>query len=98
MCVCAFSLSMYYASSLDTSTLSLHDALPISARDIHGSQDPRHQLGPPRGARSAFHPRCGRGQHHPRAVAARGGSEEHTTELQSPCNLVCCLLLEKKKK
>src|SRR5256885_15258469 len=29
---------------------------------------------------------------------ARGGrSEEHTSELQSPCNLVCRLLLEKKK-
>src|SRR5256885_16574078 len=27
-----------------------------------------------------------------------GGSEEHTSELQSPCNLVCRLLLEKKKK
>src|SRR5256885_9176638 len=25
-------------------------------------------------------------------------SEEHTSELQSPCNLVCRLLLEKKKK
>src|SRR5256885_13300405 len=45
-----------------------------------------------------------------RASAARGGnkggqrgragrqrSEEHTSELQSPCNLVCRLLLEKKK-
>src|SRR3989454_4308216 len=30
------------------------------------------------------------------AYAAR--SEEHTSELQSPCNLVCRLLLEKKKK
>src|SRR5256885_9187235 len=29
-------------------------------------------------------------------LAAR--SEEHTSELQSPCNLVCRLLLEKKKK
>src|SRR2546426_8594331 len=31
--------------------------------------------------------------------AAPGGarSEEHTSELQSPCNLVCRLLLEKKK-
>src|SRR2546426_7428327 len=29
-------------------------------------------------------------------TAAR--SEEHTSELQSPCNLVCRLLLEKKKK
>src|SRR2546426_2462256 len=30
------------------------------------------------------------------SVEAR--SEEHTSELQSPCNLVCRLLLEKKKK
>src|SRR2546426_6275586 len=34
------------------------------------------------------------------AAGARrmGRSEEHTSELQSPCNLVCRLLLEKKKK
>src|SRR5205807_10112154 len=32
----------------------------------------------------------------PRARGVR--SEEHTSELQSPCNLVCRLLLEKKKK
>src|SRR5256885_8721212 len=32
-----------------------------------------------------------------RAGLARGRSEEHTSELQSPCNLVCRLLLEKKK-
>src|SRR5256885_2440785 len=31
-----------------------------------------------------------------RAIDRR--SEEHTSELQSPCNLVCRLLLEKKKK
>src|SRR5256885_4086699 len=30
--------------------------------------------------------------------ATRCRSEEHTSELQSPCNLVCRLLLEKKKK
>src|SRR5256885_10054532 len=29
---------------------------------------------------------------------AEARSEEHTSELQSPCNLVCRLLLEKKKK
>src|SRR5256885_9442121 len=34
---------------------------------------------------------------HLRAHAA-DRSEEHTSELQSPCNLVCRLLLEKKKK
>src|SRR2546426_8852746 len=32
----------------------------------------------------------------PRTIVGR--SEEHTSELQSPCNLVCRLLLEKKKK
>src|SRR5256885_13142317 len=30
-------------------------------------------------------------------ASRRGRSEEHTSELQSPCNLVCRLLLEKKK-
>src|SRR5256885_6582431 len=32
-----------------------------------------------------------------RAVDLGERSEEHTSELQSPCNLVCRLLLEKKK-
>src|ERR1039457_7125152 len=30
-------------------------------------------------------------------MSSRWRSEEHTSELQSPCNLVCRLLLEKKK-
>src|SRR2546426_8125834 len=33
-----------------------------------------------------------------RRSSPRARSEEHTSELQSPCNLVCRLLLEKKKK
>src|SRR5256885_13172363 len=33
-----------------------------------------------------------------RTMSGRYRSEEHTSELQSPCNLVCRLLLEKKKK
>src|SRR5256885_14492222 len=33
-----------------------------------------------------------------RALSNPARSEEHTSELQSPCNLVCRLLLEKKKK
>src|SRR2546426_4994074 len=41
---------------------------------------------------AAHEPRVVRGRHR-RAVR----SEEHTSELQSPCNLVCRLLLEKKK-
>src|SRR2546426_6237640 len=32
------------------------------------------------------------------ALHVQQRSEEHTSELQSPCNLVCRLLLEKKKK
>src|SRR5690348_17785121 len=34
----------------------------------------------------------------PDPARARGRSEEHTSELQSPVHLVCRLLLEKKKK
>src|SRR5256885_9577824 len=56
----------------------------------------------------ADHPRPGLGHRGPRPglrdeedlrlVRGRDGrSEEHTSELQSPCNLVCRLLLEKKK-
>src|SRR5688500_19410314 len=33
----------------------------------------------------------------PAALPSPSRSEEHTSELQSPCNLVCRLLLEKKK-
>src|SRR5256885_6184221 len=66
-------------------TLSLHDALPIW---------PRHRAGHGRGRRAARVSRGGRSGRHPRV----NRSEEHTSELQSPCNLVCRLLLEKKKK
>src|SRR5256885_329078 len=34
----------------------------------------------------------------PEGITVADRSEEHTSELQSPCNLVCRLLLEKKKK
>src|SRR5256885_13312930 len=44
-------------------------------------------------SRSASAPPCPRGPSWPH----RRRSEEHTSELQSPCNLVCRLLLEKKK-
>src|SRR2546429_5176798 len=64
-------------------TLSLHDALPISARS-RMSSDSRPRA-------SCTCARCHRG----RAGARR--SEEHTSELQSRLHLVCRLLLEKKK-
>src|SRR2546426_9105169 len=47
---------------------------------------------------------CARGAEDLRLEATEGAageavrSEEHTSELQSPCNLVCRLLLEKKKR
>src|SRR2546426_9816815 len=63
-------------------TLSLHDALPICGQGV--------RLARGRGCRAA---RGRAGQ----SVRPGGRSEEHTSELQSPCNLVCRLLLEKKK-
>src|SRR6266446_9638774 len=43
-------------------------------------------------------PSSSRGRSPRVAIGRRERSEEHTSELQSPCNLVCRLLLEKKKK
>src|SRR5258706_15693950 len=71
-------------------TLSLHDALPISEQR-RAAVEPA-----PRDARrAAIDARC-RGKRND--VIRRGRrSEEHTSELQSLTNLVCRLLLEKKK-
>src|SRR2546426_4845930 len=75
-------------------TLSLHDALPISAggtaawwirwRTCCKSCRTSSALAWPERRKAPF------------ARSVR--SEEHTSELQSPCNLVCRLLLEKKKR
>src|SRR2546427_3693784 len=71
-------------------TLSLHDALPIYLRLLRA---PDSRALPDRhGARA----RSGGVPDH--GGAQRGRSEEHTSELQSQSNLVCRLLLEKKKK
>src|SRR2546426_9291087 len=48
------------------------------------------------GFRSRGHAVCRKAVRASTQIAVR--SEEHTSELQSPCNLVCRLLLEKKKK
>src|SRR5256885_13813381 len=66
-------------------TLSLHDALPILMASARCDSYTR---------------RYAHLSHHRRARRRRAlrRSEEHTSELQSPCNLVCRLLLEKKKK
>src|SRR5467141_5226609 len=63
-------------------TLSLHDALPIRRKFA--------------AARTSWRPYEKSKPPAPRSFRAR--SEEHTSELQSHLNLVCRLLLEKKKK
>src|SRR2546430_6957652 len=65
-------------------TLSLHDALPISQRAALLRSIGTAPRTAPRGLRTRCH-----GDYR---------SEEHTSELQSQSNLVCRLLLEKKKK
>src|SRR2546426_5869281 len=88
-------LSFFFFFFNDTATteiytLSLHDALPISAAWRWSM--PGLCRGCPREA-------CGRLCRRDPARDFRLDlrSEEHTSELQSPCNLVCRLLLEKKK-
>src|SRR5690606_41564035 len=97
-------------------TLSLHDALPISARCRASHPRPEGPLrsGHQEQSRPALQGRQGVARHRPtacaskpaknrrprshRAPASHHRSEEHTSELQSRENLVCRLLLEKKKK
>src|SRR5207247_3114396 len=64
--------------------LSLHDALPISVRSFY---EFLLREGRSDGAGASSAPAAGR----------RPRSEEHTSELQSRVDLVCRLLLEKKK-
>src|SRR5256885_4262354 len=82
----AYSILFFFNDTATTEiyTLSLHDALPIcrAADRRIGSL-----------ARAARDADGSPGAARP----ARARSEEHTSELQSPCNLVCRLLLEKKK-
>src|SRR5256885_7500230 len=69
-------------------TLSLHDALPISGMVVLASAENLITLFV--GLELLSIPLY--------VLCASRRSEEHTSELQSPCNLVCRLLLEKKKK
>src|SRR5438067_13231351 len=73
------------AATTELYTLSLHDALPICGRPL-----------PDQGRRQPAD--AGR-RHHGRLRAGLnvGRSEEHTSELQSRFDLVCRLLLEKKR-
>src|SRR5688500_19469341 len=77
--------------STDPSPLSLHDALPISQR-LENPDANTYWCSTRLSCCACHSPRARQRaqRHHPR-------SEEHTSELQSPCNLVCRLLHEKKK-
>src|SRR5256886_12498633 len=71
-------------------TLSLHDALPILCL---ADRPPPDEVGAVDGDDRVYP-----AAHVPLVVETRAGrSEEHTSELQSQSNLVCRLLLEKKK-
>src|SRR2546430_13042960 len=75
-------------------TLSLHDALPILVPCARGSGHPASEAcGAVAGPDRAIAPSVGGD----RSAGDRVRSEEHTSELQSQSNLVCRLLLEKKK-
>src|SRR2546430_13269068 len=75
-------------------TLSLHDALPICLGSPWYRRATTCASGPPT---PGTRPRGGCGAAGTGWPRARR-SEEHTSELQSQSNLVCRLLLEKKKK
>src|SRR5688572_32517436 len=79
-------------------TLSLHDALPISGRRVVAARVAQRR-GDVRGLRQRRLSRPLRlGARRTERALAQSRSEEHTSELQSQSNLVCRLLLEKKKK
>src|SRR5258705_10067969 len=87
MCSLRLAVSFFFFNDTATTeiyTLSLHDALPISA-----PHSPHRSFPPGTAEKSCRNPRS-------RSRAMR--SEEHTSELQSLRHLVCRLLLEKKKK
>src|SRR5207249_10348968 len=87
-----FSFFFTDPSTTEIYTLSLHDALPISLKS-----GARYQL--PFSPLKAISCRFLRALVVPGMFANFGSrSEEHTSELQSRFDLVCRLLLEKKKK
>src|SRR3712207_6948607 len=85
-------------STTEIYTLSLHDALPISAGGAEALRVQRTQAGTGRSPLLAARRSGATAKGHPVCVeSAALRSEEHTSELQSRQYLVCRLLLEKKK-
>src|SRR5688572_31527191 len=90
------------ASTTKIYTLSLHDALPIFATRSRSKLGAIRSISLPSSASSAVKERLSSTADWASSMLrtfrrARARSEEHTSELQSQSNLVCRLLLEKKK-
>src|SRR5256885_9200762 len=81
--MCGFFFFFNDTATTEIYTLSLHDALPICGGTVAAT----YTKGKSSVEKLVSGARC-----------FGNRSEEHTSELQSPCNLVCRLLLEKKKK
>src|SRR5690606_41192184 len=104
-----FFLSLTTPAATDIYSLSLHDALPIYVQPSLFSPDgskfaytictPTGNMSYPalRDLRIFDFDRCSGQFSNPYVINLNDRSEEHTSELQSRENLVCRLLLEKKK-
>src|SRR5688500_19274012 len=86
-------LSTIAAGTTSVYPLSLHDALPILRIKV-SERDEDVTVNVPISLALSVLPDSGGSITASQAVR----SEEHTSELQSPCNLVCRLLLETKKR
>src|SRR5437773_8666674 len=100
------SFLLTYRAITELYTLSLHDALPIFRHGPILGDDPQHDERPRGEGVPVPSPHLRRSHpDRPRLSSIRGfvdaapagRSEEHTSELQSHHDLVCRLLLEKKK-
>src|SRR5258707_15870671 len=91
--LCTFVFFFNDTATTEIYTLSLHDALPISAAGTNGATMPARLSGTmlemPSNTSACTRPACD-------GISSMR-SEEHTSELQSRQYLVCRLLLEKKK-
>src|SRR5690349_24186164 len=91
-----FYFFLYDTATSDIYTLSLHDALPILTPTSITLPTVPNRFGRPMptpGAAALFNV----AQHIANRISKKYRSEEHTSELQSRRDLVCRLLLEKKK-
>src|SRR5688500_19491793 len=87
-----FDSYLHHLLRLSFPTRRSSDLVTVVSSGHDRGSDRRQTGGRPGQVRAIARACAGAAQDH---VCAR--SEEHTSELQSPCNLVCRLLLEKKK-